>query len=652
MHSAFTFGEALILIVSVTISFIATRLTKFPSIIGYLMVGLIIGPSGTGLLSDSAHIHNLSELGVMLLLFTIGLEVSPSKLWKLRQEALLGGTLQVVLTISIVFIIFALLGFPFSLSLTLGFFIALSSTALVIKMLQDKKTLDAPHGRFSLAVLLMQDIFVVPLTLIVPLLGTTSASSRHSSMALFFSLGMLILLIFLAKKVIPYFLDHAAALRSREGFFFTVTTLVLGTAALTTWAGLSPALGSFLAGLVVSETEYKHTALSEIIPFRDLFLTVFFVSIGMMLEIGAILNNPLPIFLLCFGIYTVKSFVVYIIVRFMGYFHTTAIKTAAGLGQVGEFSYVLLMIAQASDIIEGDALQVLISAAALTMIFTPFVFGGAGAALRYLDKKSDLTYQNEAFLTEGDKKHVIIIGFGPGGKAIARSLRELGFDYKISELNPKTVKDALKQGEPIILGDAAQTEILHTLDLERAMAVVIAISDYNAVIPIVSAIRKVKKDIFIIVRVRYVADARELKKYNIDVIIPAEMESSAQIAATLLHYLEIPANIIERHITELRQDVYNSDLNTKLPQFWGLQNNCEIRTITLENNDFALGKTLKELDLRNFSGTNIIAIVRGGVSLDNTGDVILQLGDALIISGTTPSVEKGLIFLTRRDIIK
>jgi len=645
MHSAFIFSEILILITAVTVSYIAAKLLRIPAIIGYLTVGVAIGPSGIGLLSNQDHILSISELGVMLLLFTIGLEVSPSRLWKLRREALLGGTLQVMLTISIVFILSTCVDLPLSIAVVLGFFTALSSTALVIKMLQEKNSLDSPHGRISLAILLMQDIFVVPLTLIIPLLNDTADSNGHFSLVLLISIGLLIILIYLAKKVIPYILDHVAALRSREGFFFTVTTLVLSAAGLTTWAGLSPALGSFLAGLLVSETEYKHTALTEIIPFRDLFLAVFFISIGMLLQVGTILHHPILIIILCIGIYSIKSIIVYIIVRLLDYYHTTALKTASGLGQVGEFSYVLLMIAAASDILQGDVLQVLISSSALTMVFTPIVFEGVAALDRFSQTKSINPIKDDPDRSIDVKKHVIIIGYGPSGKAIAQSLRELGFDYKILELNPVTVRTALKQNEPIILGDASHTDILRALDIERAVAVVLAINDYNAVKPIVSAIRRIAEDIYIIVRVRYIADAEDLVSYGIDEIIPSEIESSIQIASRLLHYLEIPSNVIDRHLAELRQDVYSSVVEADSRKLWRLPKNCEIKTITLENNDYAIGNTLTELQLRNITGANIIAIVRSGKILDNIAEDTLEIGDSLILSGNSLQVENGLSYL-------
>lgn len=548
MHSDI-FTEPAVLFLTATVSLILFRLIKIPAVVGYLAAGMLIGPYGFGLLENYHQIHTIAEVGVILLLFTIGLEVSPTRLWSLKREALLGGHLQVILTAGLSGGIAYLMGMEMRLAIVIGFFFALSSTAVVLKLFTEKGTMDTPHGRNALAILLLQDIIVVPITIIIPLLKGGAGGALEVFMSLGKSLGLLVGTMLLAKLAIPWTLDKVAVLRSREGFLMTLTTIILGTVWVTSWAGLSPALGAFLAGLVISETEHKHVTLSEAVPFRDMFLAVFFVSVGMLLNLKTILLNPLVPLGIALGIYAAKGAIVFFILRVLKYSTQTGVKSGAALGQVGEFSFVILFVAEKAGMIAGDLIQNLLAAAAVSILLTPVIIWGTDFI--YRKQRSSLAEERPVGeLHVGE--HVAVIGFGLSGRFVVKILKLLNIPYHVAEMNPVTVKNERKKGEPIYLGDASKPEILKELEIGKARAAIIAISDVDAVRPVVMRIKHVAPGCYIIVRTKYTAQYDEFKRMGADDIVQEDLEASLAIAGRLLHFLGQPDEEIKKHLEELR----------------------------------------------------------------------------------------------------
>ena len=543
------FSEPAILFVTATISLVLFRLIKAPAVVGYLAAGMLIGPYGLGLLENYDQIHTIAEVGVILLLFTIGLEVSPSRLWALKREALIGGHLQVILTACISGGIAYAMGMELRLAVVIGFFFSLSSTAVVLKLFTEKGTMDSPHGRNALAILLFQDIIVIPMTIIIPLLNGGGGGALEVIMILGKSLGLMAGAMLLAKLAIPWVLDRVAVLRSREGFLLTLTTIILGTVWMTSWAGLSPALGAFLAGLVISETEYKHVTLAEAVPFRDMFLAVFFVSVGMLLNLKAIAQNPLIPIGIALGIYALKGVIVFIILKVLKYSNTTGMKSGAALGQVGEFSFVILFVADKAGVISGDLIQTLLAAAAVTILLTPVIIGGIDYLYRK-ERGKDVEECPAGELAEGE--HVAIVGFGLSGRMVAQVLKRLSIPYHVAEMNPVTVKNERKKGEPIYLGDASKPEILKELEIGRARAAIIAISDVDAVRPVVVRIKQMAPRCHIIVRTKYTTQYDEFKRMGADDIVQEDMEASLAIAGRLLGFLGQPVEEIKRYLERLR----------------------------------------------------------------------------------------------------
>lgn len=548
MHETSIFAEYAILFLTATGALILFRLIKIPAVVGYIAAGMIIGPAGLGLLGNYEQIQSIAEVGVLLLLFTIGLEVSPSRLWELRREALIGGQLQVILSAGLSGLGAYWLGANFPTAVVIGFFFSLSSTAIVLRLLSDKGVIDAPHGKNSLAVLLFQDVIVIPMAIIIPLLSGGHSGFSDVLLALAKSLGLFIVAVGASKLAIPFLLDKIVVLRSREGYLLSLITIVLGTAWVTQYAGLSPALGAFLAGLVISETEHKHLALSEAVPFRDMFMAVFFVSVGMLLDLGYMARNPLPPLLIAVAVYSLKGTIVALIFRVLGYSFKSSVKSGAALGQTGEFSMVLLFIAEANGIVSPGMIQLLLSAAAVTILMTPAMIGGAD--LLYHVRRQDSGSPVEA--AESCGLHIALIGFGLSGRFVARVLRLMEIEYKVTEMNPQTVRQERKNGEPIILGDASKPEVLHELDVKNARAVIIAISDLTSVRPIMIRIKEQAPHCHIIVRARYVSQFDEFKRLGADEIILEDMEASLQIVTKLMDYLGSPHEKTLKQIEELR----------------------------------------------------------------------------------------------------
>ncbi len=639
----------IILLVSIPIIFIFRKI-NLPSIVGFLIAGMIIGPYGFQLISEIEQIEVMAEIGVILLLFTIGLEVSFSRLLEMKRLLLIAGGLQVLLTIIISGFIFYLFDVPINKSIYYGMLISLSSTAIVLKLLADKDELEAPHGRISLSILIFQDLAIVPFFLFLPILAATTYTSPGIILVrLLYAFGAVVLILIIARFLMPKMLYQLANLRMREAFTVGILLLLLGSAYLTHSIGLSFALGAFIAGIILSETDLSHQVAADIVPLKDAFNSIFFVSVGLLLNIGFVIENPLILTAVILGILFLKSLVIILIVKALKFPLRTAILTGLGLAQVGEFSFILAQAGLGFNLIENDFYNSFLAASIFTMLITPLIFQILPViSTRFSFLESKPIAPKDALL----KDHVIIVGFGLNGKNLARVLKETGIQYIITELNPETVRIEKAKGEKIIFGDITKEDILHHIHIETAKIIVLAISDPSATRIAVQNAKRLNPSVYVIVRTRYTREIEGLRMLGADEVIPEEFETSLHIFSKVLERYHIPLNIIMKQVSLLRGENY-SMLTQESPSVHSMIHINEIlaagltETFYIDESNIFVGKTLAEIDLRAKTDTTIIAIVRDGKTISNpSGKEKLFANDTIVITGTHQSVDKAFEYLS------
>ena len=642
----------IILVVSVPIIFIFKKI-NIPSVVGFLIAGIIIGPYGLKLISESNQIEVMAEIGVLLLLFSIGLEISLKQLIEMKKFLLIAGGLQLALTIIISSLIFYGLGVQPHKAIFLGILISLSSTAVVLKLLSDKNELETPHGKISLGILIFQDLAIVPIFLLLPIFNSGNGFSfKEIIFQLFYAFAAVAIIIILAKYLMPKILFQLAKLRMREAFTVGIILLFLGTAYLTHTIGLSFALGAFVAGLILSESEFNHQVVSEIIPLKDVFNSIFFVSVGLLLNINFVIEFPLILIFASLLLIILKSGIIVLIVRLIKYPLRIGIITGLGLAQIGEFSFVTAQVGLGLNLIDNDFYNALIACSIFTMVLTPFL-QRLGEAVAY---KSLIA--NEFKISKVDKTleklkdHVIIIGFGVNGRNLAKVLTEAGIKYLIVELNPETVKNEKRKGEKIIFGDITREEVLKSAHVETANVIVFTIPDSKSIKIGLQHVKKLNPDIYKIVRTRFVGEIESIKKLGADYIIPEEFETSIQIFRTVLSKYHIPFNVIQQQINLLRAESY--ELMLKEPvEIKPFVNINEIlaagltETFYVDESNPNIGKTIGDLNIRAKTEATIIAIVRENKTISNItpAEKIFEK-DTLVITGNHKSVDKAIQLLS------
>jgi len=642
----------LILLLSIPVIVIFNRI-QLPSIVGFLIAGIILGPSVLKIISNLEQIEVMAEIGVILLLFSVGLEVSLKELLDIKKILLIGGGLQVVVTILLSSIITYFIGVPARQAIFFGMLISLSSTVIVLKLLSDKDELDTPHGKFSVAISVFQDLAIVPMFLIVDLLGTSdTVSFGEVSIRLLTAFGAVAVIIFAAKYLSPHILYRLAKLRMKEIFTVGVILLILGTAYFTYSMGLSFALGAFIAGLILSESDYSHQIVADTLPLRDAFNSLFFVSIGLLLNLTFVVENPFIVIASSLGVVLLKALIIFFIVLLLKYPVRIAILVGIGLAQVGEFSFILGEYGFRLNLVPPELFNILISSTIITMILTPFLFK---LAPRIAGKsgKIDQSKSKEKIIEE-IQNHVIIAGFGLNGRNLAHVLKETGIKYVIIEMNPDTVKKEKLKGENIIYGDIGNYEVLKSARIDKAKILVIAISDRSTSRRAVKLAKQLNQNLFVIVRTRFMKETNELVKLGADMVIPEEFETSIQIFRQVLEQYHIPLNVIMQQVNLLRGESYKY-LRSEEGAEVGFTHIDEILSARLtdtfyinDDNKFA-GKTIGELNLRSKTDATIIAIVRKGTTITtpNAKDT-LQAGDTIVITGTHKAVDDAFDLLSKQ----
>jgi CPA2 family monovalent cation:H+ antiporter-2 len=644
----------LLLLVSVPIAFIFQRL-RLPSIVGFMITGVLIGPNGLGLIEDAGAITVLADIGVALLLFTIGLEFSLRQMLEMKRLVLLGGGLQVVLTVLLVMSIASALGRPFKEAVFFGFLFALSSTAIVLKSYIERAEVDAPHGRAGVGILLFQDLSIVPMMLMIPILsGQRGASAASIVITLGVAIAAIAVIFFTAKTVVPYLLHHIVRLRSPEVFVSSVVLLCLGTSWLTAQAGLSLALGAFIAGIVLSESEYSHQIVADILPFRDVFNSLFFISIGMLLSLSALATDAFTVFAWVGTLTVGKALLVLGVVRLLGYSLRISTMVALGLAQVGEFSFVLAKAGLPQGLISEVDSQRFLAASILSMIMAPFLIKAApriGYAVQSVFAPGSLLEPTVIGfdLQEAELRgHVIIIGYGLNGRNLAKVLRTTGVPYLVMELNGEVVQAAHAQGERIVYGDATRKEVLHHIRLEHARILVLAISDPVASRHTVWLARQMNPAIHIIARTRYMSELSDLRDLGANEVIPEEFETSIEIFSRVLREYGIARHVIQRQVAAIRSEGYQMLRLPSLPVVdvneisEALKAACT-ETLFVDRDSFAVEKTIGELKLRKKTGVSILAITRDGKTEINPGpETKILAEDVLVLLGGPDQIDRAI----------
>ncbi|WP_058867793.1 monovalent cation:proton antiporter family protein [Chloracidobacterium thermophilum] len=646
----------LLLLASLPIVFVCGRL-RLPTIIGYMLTGVVIGPSGLGVIGDVHAVETLAEIGVVLLLFTIGLEFSLEKLLAMQRVVFLGGGMQVGLTIVAAMLLAHWgVGLAWPSAIFVGFLVALSSTAIVLKTYVDRAESDTPHGRMAIGILLFQDLCIVPMMLFLPLLsGQRTANLWYILKTLGLAAGSVLLIMLLARRVFPFLLRWLVTLRSREVFVSFAVLACLGTAWLTSQAGLSLALGAFIAGVVLSESEYSHQIVADILPFRDIFNGIFFVSIGMLLSLE-VLTTTWPVVLGLVALIVVgKTVLAFAAIKALGRTPRVALMAALGVAQIGEFSFVLLKAGAEAGLLEGAAYQTFLAASILTMLATPFLIGLAPALGYRVGRWTGIADAPDTGATELPpvSGHVIIAGYGLNGRNLARVLRAAGIPYRIIELNIESIRAGRKQGEPILYGDGTRREVLHAARIEAARVLVVAISDATATRRIAALAREMNPNLHIIVRTRFVSEMNDLYALGVQQVIPEEFETSLEIFARVLREYGLSRQYIQQQVEMIRREGYrllDADCpgrTTLIAELATVIENATTLALRLPSEGLAIGKSLRELALRPAFGVTVVAVQRGAETTVNPdADFVLEAGDVLVLLGRPEKLESATAYLT------
>lgn len=532
---------------------------RLPAIAGFILSGVLVGPQGFGFINDVHQVEVLAEIGVALLLFGIGMELSLEKLRRLWKLIVVGGALQVGLSVLAAFAIAKAFDIPGNSALFIGFLLALSSTAIVMRGLQQRGEIDAPHGRLILGILVFQDLSVVPMMLAIPILIGTDVLAEVYLVTILRSVGIIVAVLLAALLIVPRILSFVARTRQRQLFILTVFLICIGTAWLITWSGASLAIGAFLAGLVVAGSEYRHQALADLISFREVFATVFFVSIGMLLAPSIILENIILVLALLIAILVGKSVIVFVTALILRMPLRVCIMTAVALAQVGEFSFVLLFSVHGSGLIDKTLESNLISAAILSMFITPFAMSFGPRLAAGLGKLARLRHLLEVDMAEDAtasvcdmQNHVIVGGYGFAGRELSKALKDHNIPHVVVDINIENVGNASQEGVLAFFGDVTSQEVLVKLGAECAGELVLLVNDPSAAEQAVRIARKLAPDLHIVVRTHYLLDIKPILAAGADEVVPSEREAAVEVTSLVLNRHQIDAQRIADHSLRIR----------------------------------------------------------------------------------------------------
>jgi len=654
----FALGELVIVLAASVLIIYLSYKVKLPSVVGFLLTGVLIGPGGLSLVKHTKTVDILAEIGIVMLLFTIGLEFEPAKLKRIQKNFWIGGGLQVALTTAACVLLLVLLfGIGFNQALFYGFLVSLSSTAVVLKILGDRGETDSPQGRIGLGVLIFQDIAIVPMIAVVPVLSNAgNVSPWKIALRFGWSLAAIAAVFLVARFLMPKVLTLVVRTRIREIFLIAALFICLGEALLTSSLGLSLALGAFLAGVLIAESDYSHQVVSDILPFKDVFNSLFFISVGMLLDTGAVWTFKFTVLGLVGAILVLKALVVVVTVAFLGYGPRIAVITGLALAQIGEFSFVLAGVGRANGLLGEDIFQAFIASSILTILATPLLI----QISPILAGKSEHAFKwRQRIAAAGGKTgrglngHVIIAGYGLNGKNLAHVLKEAGISYVILELNPETFRAAAAEGESIIFGDVSSRTILEEAGVRQAKGIVFAISDPRMTRRGVQTARELNPNLFIVVRTRYSSEIDGLLALGAGDVIPEEFETSIEIFTRVLEKYHIPRNVIDAQVKVLRGECYGMLRGTCLAIRPAAERIADLlaagtaETFFVGKEAWPAGKTLGDIKLRTLTGTTVIAVVRGEASFTSPGaEFEVKEQDTMILVASHRDIDRAFRYLT------
>ncbi len=634
--------EAVVLLALAAAGLAATERLRLPSVVGFLVVGALAGPEALGLVSDPDAVRELAELGVVFLLFEIGLELPLERVRTLWRPALVGGGFQVAVTLAVVAAGAAAAGLSWPAAFVVGAGVSMSSTAIVLRLLTDEGQIDAPSGQLSVAVLLMQDLAIVPFLLIVPLLAGDVGGTSALVLAI---AKMTLALAFVGFSVwflVPRLLDRVAQNRGGELFSLFALLIVLGSALTAEALGLTLAVGAFLAGVAASGSPYAHQLFSEVVPLRGVLLGIFFTAVGMFFSPAQVAEAPGTLVLDVLTIIVGKA----LIVLFAGTIllrRSLRVSLEAGLAlaQMGEFAFVLLGVAGAAGVIEPVLQARVVAASIVSLVLSPFLIGSAPAIASALSER--LGHPGQQFAEEAplpdarSGERVVVIGYGPAGQTLIRLLRSLDVPFIAVDTNPSAALEARETGEPVIYGDATRPQVLRHLTVWDARLVAVAISDPLATRRIVSRIRAMAPRTPILARTRYVREVDRLSMAGADVVVAEEFEGSIELVARALENFEVPTGAIARFTEALREEGYGAIRAPAAlpidPWLMELLNHTDTEWVEVPGG-VTNRPSLGSLDLRARTGGNVLVVERGDDSFPNPSpDFALEAGDRLLVLG-------------------
>ena len=634
----------ILLLVSSVLMVALFRYLRLPPMIAYFVVGLILGPYALGVLPDSESSRHFVEFGIVFLMFTIGLEFSLPKLNSMRHILFGLGGAQVVITLVTAMVFSTFLGLDLAAAFIIGSALTMSSTAIVSKILMERIDLNSRHGQLSIGILLFQDIAVILVLILIPVFNSQVIDLYSLLWISLFKIVVLLFILFrVGQPVMNFWFGIVAKQKSRELFVLNVLMITLIFAYVTKLTGLSYALGAFLAGMLISETRYRYQVESDIASFRDILLGLFFISIGMMLNLDVLIEYYLIIFLIFFMYTIFKVTVITFLARLFKYELGVGIRAGVILGQAGEFSFVILALGQEQGLISGDILQIILSVCLLSMLFASLIIPFNGRIARYISKEylrnSEKIVNKIEASSEDFNDHVIICGYGRGGQYLGRFLKEENISFIAIDMDLNRVNDAANAGEKVMYGDASRRVVLRAAGIERAKALVIAYSDDRSSLKVLNVIRDIYPDLPVIVRTRDESSIQQLQDAGATDVVPEVLESSLMLASHALVLLDVPLARVIKKIRAFRNERYkifrgyfmgSSEASDDMQG----QDQLQLHSIEVKNNFYLLNKYINEIPFDRFN-TEIQHLRRPNMleDIEARSDIKLKDGDVIVILG-------------------
>ena len=648
--------SVLLLLTSSVLAVALFRALKLPAMLAYFFVGMLFGPFGFNFLPSTESGRQVAEFGIVFLMFSVGLEFSLPKLYSMRKTLFGLGGAQVIITLSVSMLVGLLAGLGWATAFVIGGALTMSSTAIVSKILMERVDLNSRHGRLSIGILLFQDLAVIPILVLIPALGAHSGDlGSILGLSLVKTVVLLFVLFKFGKVVINYWFELVAAQRSRELFIMNVLMVTLLLAAATKLAGLSYALGAFIAGMLISETRYRYQVESDIAPFRDILLGLFFISVGMLLDFHFMLNHIGLVLALLAGFVLFKAAVVAVLTRAFGYEAGVGIRTGIILAQAGEFSFVLLALGLEQKLIGGDELQVVLAASLISMVIAPFIIQKNGRIARKLAKnytKNSAQIVDEIeHSTANLKDHVIICGYGRSGQYLGRFLKEENIPFIALDIDPARVQDAAAAGEHVMYGDAGRRIVLEAAGGARAKALIVSYSDTRASMKVLHVAQEGYPNLPVIVRTYDDADMDAFRAAGATEVVPEVLEGSLMLASHALVLLGVPLNRVVKRIRLFREERYKMFKGffgglTDIDKASTKQRVNRLHSVEITAGTFAQGQYLEDINFSHFDVE--LQYIRRPNMLEDIHprpDIMLAEGDVLVLLGSAEDLVAAEIFL-------